>query len=402
MRISTSQIFDAGVNKLMNIQSSLYKTQNQLSSGQRITTAEDDPVGASQVLLDTQSLNVIEQYADNQKNASSHLAFEEDILKSVVEAILYVRERGLAAQNAALSDEQRAYFSVDIQARLDALFALANSRDSNSHYIFSGYEGNVQAFQKQSTGEILYAGDDGQRVLQVDSSRQIAIGDSGRDVFVNNPTGNGVFETGANAANTGSGVIYPSSVNDPSAWTSSKYEIQFTSAAAYDIVDISSMTTIASGVPYTDGAAITGIPGITLSISGQPAVGDVFTVGPSVNRSVFETLRALADAFSVPVSGNPALAAEVRNTVVANMMNLDGALNNVLRVQATVGTRMHELKDLGEIAQDLNVHYQEKISRVRDLDYAEAISRFTKQTTQLEAAQKSFASITSLSLFNYI
>ena len=402
MRISTSQIFDAGVSKLMNIQSSLYKTQNQLSSGLRISTAEDDPVGASQILLDTQSLNVIEQYADNQKNASSHLAFEEDILKSVVEAILYVRERGLAAQNATFSDEQRAYFSVDIQARLDALFALANSRDSANHYIFSGYEGNVQAFQKQSNGEILYAGDDGQRVLQVDSSRQVAIGDSGRDVFVNNLTGNGVFETGASAANTGSGVIYPSSVNDPSAWTSSKYEIQFTSASTYDIVDISSMTTIAGGVPYTDGAAITGIPGITLSITGQPAAGDVFTVGPSVNRSVFETLRALVDAFSVPVSGNPALAAEVSNTIISNMMNLDGALNNVLRVQATVGTRMHELNDLGEIAQDLNVHYQEKISRIRDLDYAEAISRFTKQTTQLEAAQKSFASITSLSLFNYI
>ncbi|MDR1163020.1 MAG: flagellar hook-associated protein 3, partial [Candidatus Accumulibacter sp.] len=65
-------------------------------------------------------------------------------------------------------------------------------------------------------------------------------------------------------------------------------------------------------------------------------------------------------------------------------------------------TRMHELQALNEIAQDLDVHYEDKISRIRDLDMIEAISRFTQQSTQLEAAQKSFAQIITLSLFNYI
>jgi flagellar hook-associated protein 3 FlgL len=63
---------------------------------------------------------------------------------------------------------------------------------------------------------------------------------------------------------------------------------------------------------------------------------------------------------------------------------------------------MHELQALNEIAQDLDVHYEDKISRIRDLDMIEAISRFTQQSTQLEAAQKSFAQIITLSLFNYI
>jgi flagellar hook-associated protein 3 FlgL len=404
MRISTSQIFDAGTRKLMNGQSSLYKTQNQLSSALRIMTAEDDPVGASQVLLDSQSLDVIRQYADNQENALSLLAFEEDILKSVVDAILYVQERGIAAQNATYSDEQRAFFAVDIEAQLDALYALSNTKDSSGHYIFSGYEGNVQAFQKRSDGSIEYGGDDGQKMLQVESSRQISISDSGREIFESNRNGNGTFETGVGSVYTGTGVILPTSVSDPAAWkaSSGNFEIRFTSATTYDVFDVAASTTIASGT-YADGAAITGIPGVSVTISGGPASGDIFTVKASTNRSMFDTLQTLAEAFKTPVAGLSASdAARVRNVVVANMLNLDGVLDNVARVQATIGTRMHELEALNETAQDLDVHYQDKISRIRDLDYTEAISRFTQQMTQLEAAEASFAKIVNLSLFNYI
>jgi flagellar hook-associated protein 3 FlgL len=385
----------------MSGQSALYKLQNQLSSGLRIMTAEDDPVGASQVLLDSQSLNVIRQYADNQKNATSHLAFEDDILKSVVEAVLYVQERVVAAQNSVYSDDQRVSFSIDIEAKLEALYALANSKDSSGHYIFSGFEGNVQAFQKQSDGTIVYAGDDGQRKLQVDSSRQVSISDSGRDIFVNNRSGNGVFETGAGGGNTGTGVISPNSVNDSSQWTGEQYELRFTSTTAYQVWEGTPPVQIGTGT-YVDGAVITDIPGITVSISGAPAAGDTFTVGPSVNRSIFDTLQALVDAYKTPVSGNATLAAQIRNTTVANMINLDNILDNVAGVQASVGTRMHELQALNATAQDLDVHYEDKISRIRDLDMVEAISRFTQQSTQLEAAQKSFAQIITLSLFNYI
>ena len=72
------------------------------------------------------------------------------------------------------------------------------------------------------------------------------------------------------------------------------------------------------------------------------------------------------------------------------------------RVQATVGTRMRELDSLGSTSSDLDLHYQESLSQLQDLDYAKAISEFTMQQTYLEAAQKSFAQISGLSLFNYL
>jgi flagellar hook-associated protein 3 FlgL len=42
------------------------------------------------------------------------------------------------------------------------------------------------------------------------------------------------------------------------------------------------------------------------------------------------------------------------------------------------------------------------MSRLTDLDYNKALSDFARQQLSLQAAQKSFASISSLSLFNFL
>ena len=52
MRISTSQVFDAGAMNMLNSQSALYKQQNQLATGRRILAPEDDPMAAAQALFD--------------------------------------------------------------------------------------------------------------------------------------------------------------------------------------------------------------------------------------------------------------------------------------------------------------------------------------------------------------
>ncbi|MBV5345306.1 MAG: flagellar hook-associated protein 3, partial [Rhodoferax sp.] len=73
MRISTSQIYDAGVLGIQRNLSDLYKLQNQLSSGRRVLTPEDDPVAAAEALLVTQTQGVNAQQISNQGNATSQL-----------------------------------------------------------------------------------------------------------------------------------------------------------------------------------------------------------------------------------------------------------------------------------------------------------------------------------------
>ncbi|SDI04907.1 flagellar hook-associated protein FlgL [Propionivibrio dicarboxylicus] len=401
MRISTSQIYGTSAAGIMDNQSSLYKLQNQLSTGKKVQSAKDNPVAAAQVLLNTQSLAVTTQYANNQGTATDLLALEEDRLQSIVDSVQYIKEQVVAGTNATYSDSQRSYIAQNLQSQYEYLLGIANGTDSAGNYLFSGFQGDTKPFQQLSDGSVVYAGDDGERTLQVSSTEQMAISDSGGRVFQNIRTGNGTFSLGADASNTGNGVIASGSVSDISSWSGNNYSISFTSPTTFDITDTTTGALVSSET-FTAGNDVTSIPGISFAISGAPAAGDSFTVSPSTNQSVFTTLKNLIDAYNTPVSGDATATATQRNAINIGMDNLDRVLENVSSVQASIGSRRAELTALSSTSSALQLHYQERISNLQDVDYAATISQFSQMQLQLQAAQSAFAKVSGLSLFNYL
>lgn len=409
MRISTSQIYSSGAKSIMDGQSSLYKIQNQLSSGKKFLSAQDNPVAAAQVLLDSQAMAINTQYADNQSNALSQLGLEESQLQAIVAELQNARANVVAGGNGSYTDAEREYIADALESSFDLLVGLANSADANGYYLFSGYQGNTKPFEEvqaaDGTVTVNYTGDDGQRLLQVGSNRQIAVSDSGNDIFQNIRNGNGIYAVSAGATNTGAGVIDAGSVvslsdwSNPSPPTSAPYQI------SYDGTNVS--VSDAGGTPlgsvaYQAGVAIKLVPGVSFSISGTPAAGDTFTVAASTNQSVFTTLQNLITAFRTNISGDAAAGAELRNTMNIELQNLDQALTNVAGVRSTAGSRMNELESLQSVSSSLDLQYKEKISNLQDIDYAAAITDFQNQYLQLQAAQSSFSKISGMSLFNYL
>jgi flagellar hook-associated protein 3 FlgL len=177
----------------------------------------------------------------------------------------------------------------------------------------------------------------------------------------------------------------------------------------YQIYNAANVAMLTAPAAYTPGQAIplqkTTAPaasfGAQVVISGTPAVGDRFTIAPSANQSMFKTLQNLIGALQTPVTAT-FTKTELTNRIKAEVSNLDGALNNLARVRADVGSRMNELASLTSGAKDLDLQYSTTLSALQDLDYTEAISKYTQQQMQLEAAQKSFARIQGLSLFDIL
>ena len=77
-------------------------------------------------------------------------------------------------------------------------------------------------------------------------------------------------------------------------------------------------------------------------------------------------------------------------------------LNNILATRATMGARMNEIQSLQASMSDQDTSLKTALSQIEDVDYASAISQLSKQQLILEAAQKSFVSVTSLSIFNFM
>jgi flagellar hook-associated protein 3 FlgL len=185
MRISTSMLFQQSAAKISDLQSNLVKTQQQLSTGRRILTPADDPVAAARALDVTQSQSVNAQYATNRQTAVSSLTTVDGVLASVTSTLQDVKTQTVYAGNGTLSNSDRSNLAIQLSSDLDQLLALANSTDGIGNYLFSGYQTGTQPFVKTATGA-QYNGDQGQRQIQVDSSRQMAVSDSGQAIFQGN------------------------------------------------------------------------------------------------------------------------------------------------------------------------------------------------------------------------
>jgi flagellar hook-associated protein 3 FlgL len=82
--------------------------------------------------------------------------------------------------------------------------------------------------------------------------------------------------------------------------------------------------------------------------------------------------------------------------------NIQLAMQQVLDVRARGGARLNALDDLGKINGDLAVTLESQLSDIKDLDYAEAVSRMNRQLLAFQASQQSYAKLSELSLFDYL
>lgn len=299
MRISSSTLYDRGVASMQQSTFDLVKSQLQIAAGRRILSPADDPVGSARVLEMTQSQTLNLQYDVNINSAASSLGMEDSILGSVAELLVTVRTEAILAEDSSLSTQARTNIATGLSGRFQELMGLANSTDGNGQYLFSGYK-NVTPFTGSSPGPVTYNGDQGQRLVQVSPSRQMAVSDSGADVFR------------------------------------------------------------------------------PLSIK-------------ATSPDIFKTLGDLIIKLSAGTA-----------TDVTDIQKLDQALQNVLTVRTSVGTRMQELDSLKVTGTDLQLQYTQTISNLQDLDYTKAATDLARQKAALEAAQLSFMKIQNLSLFNYI
>lgn len=404
MRLSTNTIFAANVSRLNEIQTGIVRTQQQISTGRRILTPADDPIGAAQVLDLTQGQSINTQFATNRRNTSNSLSAEEQVLQGTTNLLQDVKTLAINAGDGALGDTERQYLATDLKGRLAELLGQANSTDGNGNYLFAGFQVTAEPFTP-TVGGIGYNGDQGQRFAQVGTSRQIALSDSGDAVF-EKVRSQGVYTTAAAPANAGGASVSALGLADATLLKNDDYDIKFAvtgGVTTYSVIDKTAGTTLSSGNPYVsnvpivfDGRSLTVTNGAT-----APANGDIFTVREDKHQSIFKTIGDLITALQAPTNTPLAKAQLDQSLSIANG-NIDNALDNVLTVRASIGSRLKELDSMDSAGDDRNLQYAQALQQVQDVDYNKAISDFTQQNTALEAAQKTFVKVSSMSLFSLL
>ena len=397
MRISTSAQHASAYLAISKRYEALLQTQNQVASGQRIQTPADDPSGAVRALDLDRSLAESQQFGRNADIVKNRLSLEEQTLNDATSVIDRIRTLTVQANTSTVDVESRKSITVEMQARLRELVDIANRRDSNGEYIFSGLSTLVQPFS-QSGSSVAYSGDQGVRTVQTSLTEHMADGHSGFDVFLDVTNGNGTFVTAAGAANQGTGVVGTSSVTDPAAWVPDTYTVHFTSPTDWEVLD-GGGTQVTTGTYASPGTIA--FNGVRVEITGAPQLDDTFTIDPSGKQDMFTTVSDLLGTMG-RASTTAADQAQFSTEMGSALVHLDRALDHLSSVRAEVGARLSVLDQTDDTRADTEVALKSSISQLRDLDYAAAITQLNLQSVGLQAAQASYARLGQISLFDYL
>lgn len=410
MRVSTLQTHHLGVNAILENQSGVQKTQQQISSGRRVLTPADDPVAATKILQLRQDIAQRKQYEQNMNAADNRLKLEDATLKSVNEYVVKVRELTIKAGDASYTQKDRRAIAMELSQIQKALADLFNTRDANEEYIFAGYKGTEPPYVQNRSGRYEFKGDEGNRFLTINTSTTVATGDSGKHIFEDVKATKGTFFMQQSSKNTGNARISAGFVTDQEKYDELKHddliitfnpETDATPPTRNYTVRRASDNRIVDGLknmPYTDGKNIEAA-GISFAIYEDPKPGDRFIAKSSSKQSLSDTVHRLMDGLN-RLTDSPKDRETLNKLLADTNKNILNAQASVSETRSQVGARLNVVQRNRDLSADVKLVNKGVLSKLADVDFAEAVSRLTLQVTLLEAAQKSYGTISRLSLFN--
>jgi len=396
-RISTGMMYGQSLSSMLLRQKQLNNLQEQLATGQKLVTAKDDPVAAGTAVGLDRTLAELERFGKNANTVGNRLGLQENHLAQAGDYMIRVNELAIQANNGSLSDQDRQAIAAELRSIYDGMLSVANSTDGSGRYLFGGSADDTAPFTR-SAGGVVYQGDQTQRRVEIAPETFVKDATPGSEIFMRVRTGDGTLDASADATNAGTGVVSGYGRDSSGAWGGESYRVVFTGANTYDVLDSGGATV--GGGTWTAGEDISH-GGLRIAISGQPATGDAFDVGPAGTRDVFATLQNLIGSLESAAS-TPAEQAARQNALQGAMRDVARASEQMIDARAAGGAQLAAIDDAGAVREANGVTIKGTLSELRDLDYAEAITRFEMESTALQTAQTVFTRMQGLSLFNLL
>lgn len=421
MRISTIQAFNNGNQGIQDNYAKVTRTQEQVSSGKRLLSPADDPVATVRLLQLDQEAGRLEQFKSNMSAATNSLNQEEATLNSVTNILQRVREITLQAGNGALDSSDRQALAQELNEREEELFGLFNSRNARGEYLFGGFQSQTPPFVREPDGAYEYEGDQGQRSIQIAGSKQLAINDNGKDLFVDVGNVNRVVTDSVAGTNAriSLGVVEDKNAYDTDFYPNDTLTISIgPDGESYEIYgDADPALLLASGPieANEDESQQIRVAGVVVNLDGALADGDQFTITrgaalPAADpraadagekRSILQNIAFLRETLeNTGDTTNDKL--ERRDKLAISLENIDNAMNSVLSVQTSIGARLNVIESTGNENAEVSLINTKVQAELSELDYAEALSRLSMESIVLQAAQQSYVKISGLSLFNLL
>lgn len=137
MRVTQSMLSNNMLRHISKSYESMAKTQEQLTTGKKISRPSDDPVVAMKGMTYRTNLTEVEQYKRNLSEAYNWMDNSDAALDKATSVMQRIRELTVQASNGTYEESQKGMIGKEIEQLKEHLVSIANTQVAGK-YIFNG------------------------------------------------------------------------------------------------------------------------------------------------------------------------------------------------------------------------------------------------------------------------
>lgn len=371
MRIPNLTMTGALVARLNTLNSKQNQLNEELSSGQRITLASEDPQAANRIMRLRSEQKAVQVYAKNSDRAMSvsqaSLA-ALDHLKSLSDR---ANELGALANNSTVSPKEREAYAIELNEIIKQAVDSANTK-YQGEYLFNGTATDTAPFADDGTAT------PASLISQPASPVTLA---------ASTVSSGSASVTVASTAGLAVGMVV-TGAGMPSGTTIESIDL------GTNTIRLSNNATAGGSVTLT-----AAVDGPSIQLSDTVRISPFNTGAGNAKLGTFITrLIALRDGLN-----NTAGAADNGTAAIAaaraNLLSSENDLVGVIADNSALQTRMESVKAQAEARFN---NMQALISKDADVDVAQTMVNLTQARTSYQAALQAGAQMMKLSLLDYV
>lgn len=185
IRVTQAMMFDLVRTGLDSNYAKLLHAQQQSSSGKRILSPSDDPVGTALAMQLRQRQSDVSRFLSAAQSAQPFVDEASSVAQDASSAFSSVRELVLQGMNGTLADNERNIVADQVSSLRDQLLELANTRAGDA-YLFGGTRMDVPPFKEVTINgqkRVVYQGNDVTRKVSIGLDVQVDTSVPGSTLF---------------------------------------------------------------------------------------------------------------------------------------------------------------------------------------------------------------------------
>ncbi|MEN2998399.1 MAG: flagellar hook-associated protein 3 [Brevinematia bacterium] len=411
-RVTQNAISDEFLFYLKSRMSEMNKRQIDLTSMSKIRIPEDDPVGTTMSMQFQSRIKEIETYILNIEEGEARLNVMDSNLQSATDILHRIRELTVQSANGVYAKEDTKKMAIEVDQLIRELVSIANSYYKQST-LYGGYKtdlpfrveyGLSEDLDYEVVKKVVYMGDDGEVMRQVDTEDFVQINLSGNRLFASE---NMIIRS----STPGTGFVADRDMS----FKINGMEVKVNKGDSLEMI-VEKINDLKIPVKaYIDNSTGNNFLVLETTVPHNIVVEDVG------DGDVMERLGIIRKGVSAPLNYNPEakiyvmslfdvlikirddmLGGRQQNLGGEDLALIDNGLDNFLRYRAEVGARAERLRIVNLRLQTDMVYVKDILAKTQATDIPKAITELKLLELTHQAGLQIGARLMGLSLLNFL